>query len=115
MINPINTLTATPVVSGPAIFIADEDVDLVITNLGVADVDVAGDVMEMTLTVTQGVLTLSSTQNLVFVQGDGVDDAAMVFTGDIQFIQTALNGLTYRALNQKLYPLFTRLPKVQMD
>ena len=49
----------------------------------------------MTLAVTNGTLTLSTTAGLTFITGDGTSDATMTFTGTLADINAALNGLTY--------------------
>ncbi len=49
----------------------------------------------MTLTATNGTLTLSGTSGLSFTVGDGTADATMTFTGTIANINTALNGMTF--------------------
>lgn len=61
----------------------------------ISDVDAGSAVVEVTLTVNNGVLTLGTPVGLVFVMGDGVADAKLQFRGPIATINTALNGLIY--------------------
>jgi len=61
----------------------------------VSDIDAGSAVVEVTLTVNNGVLTLGTPVGLVFVMGDGVADSKMQFRGPIATINTALNGLIY--------------------
>ena len=61
--------------------------------LAVSDVD-AG-TLQVALSSTNGTLTLASTTGLSFGAGDGVNDAAMVFTGSVTAINNALNGLQF--------------------
>ncbi|MDP1823041.1 MAG: Ig-like domain-containing protein [Archangium sp.] len=61
--------------------------------IGVTDVDAAS--LEMTLTVTNGVLTLGNRAGLAFQAGDGVSDPTVTFTGPVAAMNTALSGLTF--------------------
>ena len=68
----------------------------------VADVDVletGGGKLKVTLSVTDGTLTLGSPSSVDFscgtCVGDGTDDATMTFLGAPAAINTALNGLSY--------------------
>lgn len=67
--------------------------------ISVTDVDAGSDPIRVSLTATQGTLSLASTAGLSFESGDGVDDAALTFTGPIATINTSLNGLTYKPDN----------------
>jgi Domain of unknown function (DUF4114)/RTX calcium-binding nonapeptide repeat (4 copies) len=49
----------------------------------------------LTLVVDKGTLTLAGTSGLNFVLGDGTADSTMNFTGKINDINTALNGLSF--------------------
>ncbi|MGZ9098239.1 MAG: beta strand repeat-containing protein, partial [Brevundimonas sp.] len=62
--------------------------------ISVSDVDAA--TLTVTLTVANGLLTLSGTAGLSFSVGDGANDATMTFTGTAAAINTALDGLIYR-------------------
>src|SRR6185503_16333006 len=64
-------------------------------QISVADVDLGGNQIKITLTATNGTLTLSTISGLSFTTGDGTDDATMVFTGLLANVNTALNGLTF--------------------
>ena len=64
-------------------------------GIGLSDVDAGTDPIRVTLTATQGTLTLPSTASLTFVSGDGTDDVTMTFTGFIGTINSRLNGLTF--------------------
>jgi CSLREA domain-containing protein len=68
-------------------------------QISVADVDAAqapsDGVITVTLTATNGALTLSGTAGLTFSVGDGTADTTMTFDGTIPAINTALNGMTF--------------------
>lgn len=68
-------------------------------GIGLSDVDAGTDPIRVTLTATQGTLTLPVTAGLTFVSGDGVDDETMTFTGVIGTINSRLNGLTFKPNN----------------
>lgn len=63
--------------------------------LSIADVDAGSSAMQVTLTATHGLVTLSGTSGLAFVVGSGSDDATMTFTGSIADINSALLGLGF--------------------
>ncbi len=76
-----------------------EDSDLVFSTangnaLSVADPE--HDAVTVTLSVTNGVLTLSGTSGLSFSAGDGTGDRTMTFSGTAAAINSALDGLIYR-------------------
>ncbi|PJI47493.1 MAG: hypothetical protein CTR55_18935 [Pseudomonas sp.] len=62
----------------------------------VSDVDAGNNMLEVTLTVSHGTLTLFGTTGLVFSTGDGSTDSSMTFTGTRSDINSALNGMVYR-------------------
>lgn len=64
--------------------------------ISVADVDAGSDPIRVSLTATQGTLTLGSIAGLSFVSGDGTDDGAMTFTGPLTSVNSSLNGLTFK-------------------
>ena len=61
----------------------------------VEDADAGATEIQVTLTATGGVLTLSGVSGLTFDTGDGTDDESMTFTGTVEDINTALDGLTF--------------------
>ena len=67
--------------------------------ISVTDVDAGTSPMRITLTATNGTLTLSGTAGLTFTTGNGSADATMVFTGTLLDINTALSGLVHPTAN----------------
>jgi hypothetical protein len=61
--------------------------------LSVADSDAA--TVRVTLTSTNGTLTLSGLTGLAFTAGDGTADATMTFSGTKAAVNAALDGLSY--------------------
>ncbi|MFN0058404.1 MAG: hypothetical protein ACKVX7_08095 [Planctomycetota bacterium] len=51
--------------------------------------------IRMTLSVAKGSLTLGTTCGLMFLEGDGSEDATMTFVGQAAAIDAALNGLRF--------------------
>lgn len=89
---PVNTVPGPQTVA--------EDADLVFSTangnrIAVSDPDAADADLQVTLTATNGVLTLSAITGLTFTAGDGTDDATMTFTGTITEINAALEGLLF--------------------
>ncbi|MCS6853054.1 MAG: FG-GAP-like repeat-containing protein, partial [Gemmataceae bacterium] len=63
--------------------------------ISISDIDAGSNPVQVSLSVTNGVLTLSGTTGLTFSVGDGTADATMTFTGTTGNINTALNGLVF--------------------
>ncbi len=79
----------------------NEDADLVFGgNISASDVDVnetAGGMMEVSLAVTEGVLTLSRTAGLTIdAPATGTADTSITFRGALSDVNSALNGMRYR-------------------
>ena len=64
-------------------------------QLAIADVDAGGAPLEVTLSVSNGTLTLAGIAGLAFNTGDGTADSTLVFTGTLAAINAALSTLTY--------------------
>ncbi|QAY77378.1 tandem-95 repeat protein [Sphingosinicella sp. BN140058] len=92
---PINSLLATQ--GGTE----DSNVVFSAANANAITVsDAEASTLRVTLSVGQGLLTLSGTAGLSFTVGDGTGDATMTFSGTASAINAALDGLIYRgALN----------------
>ncbi|MCD1638529.1 DUF4347 domain-containing protein [Pseudomonas stutzeri] len=89
---PVNTL--------PAAQSVDQDAVLVFSSgngnlISIADVDAGGGNVRVTLTATNGVLTLGGTTGLSFITGDGTGDATMTFEGTLADINLAMNGMSF--------------------
>jgi Bacterial Ig domain/Bacterial cadherin-like domain len=104
-------VTVTNVNEAPVITITDNAIDtLEDTNItmnggagstlaSIADPD--GDVtIQVTLTATQGTLSLNGVAGLTFIPAnaanDGVDDTNLVFTGTVSVVNARLNGMVYK-------------------
>jgi trimeric autotransporter adhesin len=61
----------------------------------IADADAGGANNQITLSVTNGTLTLSGTAGLTFVTGDGSADSTMTLRGSAAAINAALDGSSY--------------------
>jgi len=88
-----------PVNTVPGSQIIDQDAPLVFSTgngnaIAVADVDAGGGTIQVTLTASNGLLTLAGTTGLTFAVGSGAGDATMTFSGTITDINAALDGLT---------------------
>jgi hypothetical protein len=96
----INAVNDAPVNTVPGPQSTDQNTPLTFSSgnsnqIAVADVDAGTNAIQVTLTATDGTLTLSGTSGLAFTVGDGTADATMTFTGTIANINAALNGMTY--------------------
>jgi hypothetical protein len=63
--------------------------------IAVADPDAGANPVQVTLTATNGTLTLRQTTGLAFTAGDGTADPTMTFTGTVADINAALDGLSF--------------------
>jgi len=83
---PVNTLPSIPTIN-------EDDVNVALSDsINIADVE--GDNQTVTLTITGGTASIS-TSNLSFTTGDGLDDNTMVFSGALADINTALDAMTF--------------------
>ena len=90
---PVNVVPGAQVAGGaPHVF------STAIGNaIQVTDIDGGGGVERVTLTATNGTLTLSQTTGLSFLAGDGTADATMTFDGTLAAINAALDGMSFTA------------------
>jgi hypothetical protein len=89
-----------PVNTVPGAQNTNEDIALVFASangnaISITDADAGGANNEVTLSISNGTLTLAGTTGLTFTAGDGTADAAMTLRGTASAINTALNGLSY--------------------
>ena len=87
-----------PVADVPDDLVVNEDTDLAVTGLHVADLDIGGDAADIRvrLTVIRGTLTLATTDGVTFSEGGGADEDKMTFEGTLNAINAALAVVTYR-------------------
>jgi cadherin-like protein/Big-like domain-containing protein/dockerin type I repeat protein/SdrD B-like protein len=99
------TVTINPVNDAPVITVTQpvqttpEDTAKVINGISLVDVDADAAAVnpgvKMTLTATNGTVTLNGTAGLTFTTGTGTNDSTMVFTGLTSAVNTAIAGLTF--------------------
>jgi Domain of unknown function (DUF4347)/Cadherin-like/RTX calcium-binding nonapeptide repeat (4 copies)/Bacterial cadherin-like domain len=92
---PINTIPVAQSVKEEAILLFSQSTGNAI-RIGDVDINEGDTIAEVTLSVQNGSLTLVQTNGLSFLSGDGTTDGAMTFTGSIESLNAALNGMTYR-------------------
>jgi hypothetical protein len=91
--SPVNTVP-------PAQIYNDSDRTVTFTGasqISVDDPDVGNENMRVTLFVNQGVISLSSTAGLSFLNGSSNDTRYLLFDGTQDAINAALDGMTYTA------------------
>ena len=96
----VNAVNDAPVNTVPGPQTTNEDTTLVFSTAGgnlisIGDVDAAGNPLQVTLTATNGTISLSQLTGLSFTAGDGVGDATMTFTGTLADLNAALDGLSF--------------------
>jgi len=97
----VTAVSDAPVPSVPGAQTTLEDTNIVFSAangnaITLSDVDANGGVSEVTLSVTRGTLTLSSTTGLSFTAGNGTANSTMTFQGTLADLNNALNGLSYQ-------------------
>jgi hypothetical protein len=104
-----NTLTfnVSPVNDGPVNLVpasqaTNEDTPLLLSGgngnrISINDLDAGANPVQVTLTATNGLLTLNGVGGLTFSQGDGTADGTMTFRGTLTNINAALDGLSFTA------------------
>ncbi|MEO1131819.1 MAG: SdrD B-like domain-containing protein, partial [Cyanobacteria bacterium J06639_1] len=88
-------LNQAPEISAPNDFTVLEDEVGSLDGIAIADVDAGDGLLEVSLTVENGTLTLGTLEGLSFSQGTGVNDAAIAFQGNLADINAALASLFY--------------------
>lgn len=63
--------------------------------ISISDVDAGTGSVRVTLTATNGLITLAGTTGLSFLEGSGTGDSKITFEGTIANINTALNGMVF--------------------
>ena len=63
--------------------------------ISVSDPDAGTSPLQVTLSASNGTLTLNGSTGLSFTSGDGTNDAAMTFTGSESHVNGALDGVIY--------------------
>ncbi|MBF0156916.1 MAG: tandem-95 repeat protein, partial [Magnetococcales bacterium] len=83
-----------PVIAVPGAQSVNEEATLTLAGLSLSDSDLGGADLSLSLAVTHGRLTLGSVAGVTFTSG-GNGTAAMVMTGTVGALNTALTGLGY--------------------
>ncbi|EKQ69168.1 pre-peptidase C family protein [Leptolyngbyaceae cyanobacterium JSC-12] len=84
-----------PVLTVPASVTVREDTSSPIPGIIVADLDAGTSLMRVSLSVTNGTVSLNSTAGITITTGTGTRDKNLVFAGSLDAINTVLAGLTY--------------------
>ncbi|UUA72965.1 putative Ig domain-containing protein [Cellvibrio sp. QJXJ] len=96
----ITALNDAPENTVPGGQVTSEDTSLVFSSVNgnriqIDDLDVGTGNLQVTLSVTNGTLTLGGTTGLIFTTGDGTNDSSLVFSGTKTDINNALSILTF--------------------
>ena len=94
---------ALPILAVPGAQVTPENTTLILSAasgnpITLADVDAAVTPLQLTLTATNGTLTLASTVGLAFSVGSGSNDATMTFNGTLAAINAALDGMSFQPM-----------------
>ena len=96
----VTSVEDQPVNETPADQRTAENVPLVFStstgnSITIEDADIEEEELTINLSLNSGVLTLAAINDLTFLEGDGVDDRVLTFTGTLAAINTALEGLRF--------------------
>ena len=96
----VNAVNDAPVNTVPASQTTAEDTPVTFSTgngnlISVNDVDAGSNPIQVTLTATNGTLTLADVTGLTFTVGGGSNSATMTFTGTQSDINVALDGMTF--------------------
>jgi hypothetical protein len=96
----VGNVNDPPVNSVPGGQATPEDTDRIFSGgngnlISISDPDAGAAPVEVTLTVTNGTLTLAGVAGLTFSANDGTADATMTFQGTIAAINTAMDGMFF--------------------
>src|SRR5262249_15370679 len=96
----VSAVNDAPVNTVPGAQTTNEDAARVFSSangnlISISDVDAGSSSVKLTLTVSNGTLSLSGTTGLTFTSGSN-GSASMAFTGTVTNINTALAGMTYQ-------------------
>ena len=94
------TFNITPVNDSPTLTIPDfptiyQATDVNITGIIINDID--ADIVQVKLTVNNGVISLSNLENITLINGTGNEDNTVTIQGNIDKINAALDSLIYRS------------------
>ena len=97
----VNAVNDAPVTSGPSAFLTNQNTPFTSSAangslISISDVDAGNDPISVTLTATDGTVTLATTTGLTLSLGDGTDDVTTSFSGTLTAINAALNGMTFK-------------------
>jgi len=98
------TITVTPVNDPPIItlvtnrLVVNEDAPLLITGVNVSDPDAANGLLLANLTVTNGILTLGTTNGVLFQTGSTNGTSNLVLQATLPDLNAALTNLLYRGV-----------------
>jgi hypothetical protein len=96
----VTSIDDTPVNSVPGTQAINQGTSLVFSTAGgngisISDVDAGASAVQLTLSATNGTMTLATTVGLTFATGTGSGDATMQFSGSMAAINAALDGLIF--------------------
>jgi len=96
----VSAVNDAPVNTVPGAQSVDQDGVLIFSSgngnpISVSDVDAGGASVRVSLTASNGLITLGGTTGLSFIAGTGTADSTMTFEGTLADINTALNGLAF--------------------
>ena len=96
----LTAVNDAPLITIPGTATTPEDATLVFSagfgnQISITDVDAGGAPVQVTLNVSNGLVSLAGIAGLTFTVGDGAADASMTFTGTVASINAALNGLAF--------------------
>jgi trimeric autotransporter adhesin len=88
-----------PVITSPASYAMIEDnagnLGGASTGLNISDLDAGNGLLSVTISVSNGLVSLGSQAGLVFSTGDGTADTTMTFQGSVSAINSAIDAIAF--------------------
>jgi hypothetical protein len=94
-VNPVNDAPTHTVITPIAILEDSSYTFSGVQTFNIADIDVGNNNMEVTLSASQGNISLNGTAGLTFSIGDGASDPMMIFQGSLNAVNAALSSILY--------------------
>nr|MBW4583407.1 tandem-95 repeat protein [Tildeniella nuda ZEHNDER 1965/U140] len=92
-VTPVND---APVLTVPAAQVVNENTLLQVTGISITDVDAGSGAIAVSLSATNGKLSLGTTAGLSFTSGNGSPSGSLIFSGTLAAINSALSTLVYK-------------------
>jgi hypothetical protein len=89
------TSNQAPTITGASNATTAEETIVSLNGIGVVDIDAGGSLIKVTLTASNGVISLANFNGVSFIVGDGKADSTMAFYGTVAAVNQAIDNLQF--------------------